>query len=124
MRLVLSKSICEAEFGETSVPLLQIEPLKRSCAAELSAQIKGEKLPKGTRLLKVYGTSPQGARRIVHLLAVADDTLFLLFYRDKKDQVGANVTIKNNAFRRQLQKHLTLLKKDLEDGAFEIWEEE
>ena len=43
-------------------------------------------------------TSPQGARRIVHLLAVADDTLFLLSYRDKKDQIGANVTIKTTLF--------------------------
>ncbi|MCC5838983.1 MAG: hypothetical protein JJT96_02580 [Opitutales bacterium] len=59
----------------------------------------------------------------MHLLAVAEDTLFLLFYRDKKDSVGANITIKNPAFRRQLHKHLALLQKDLEMGAFEVWEE-
>lgn len=52
--------------------------MKRSCAP-----IKGEGLPKGSRLLEVYATSPDGARRNVHLLAVADDTLFLLFYRGK-----------------------------------------
>jgi hypothetical protein len=124
MRLVLSKSICEAEFGETSVPALHVPPLKRSCASELAAPIKGEGLPKGSRLLKVYATSPDGARRIVHLLAVADDTLFLLFYRDKKDAVGANITIKNKAFRQQLHKHLELLQKDLQEGAFEVWEED
>ena len=59
----------------------------------------------------------------MHLLAVAEDTLFLLFYRDKKDSVGANVTIKNPDFRKQLHKHLALLRKDLEKGAFEVWEE-
>jgi hypothetical protein len=124
MRLVLSKSICEAEFGKTSVPALHVPPLKRSCASELATPIKGEGLPKGSRLLKVYATSPDGARRIVHLLAVADDTLFLLFYRDKKDAVGANITIKNKAFRQQLHKHLELLQKDLQEGAFEVWEKD
>jgi hypothetical protein len=124
MRLVLSKSICKAEFGKTSVPALHVPPLKRSCASGLATPIKGEGLPKGSRLLKVYATSPDGARRIVHLLAVADDTLFLLFYRDKKDAVGANITIKNKAFRQQLHKHLELLQKDLQEGAFEIWEED
>ena len=124
MRLVLSRSICEAEFGKPSVPALHIPPLRRSCASELAVPIKGEGLPKGSRLLKVYATSPDGARRIVHLLAVADDTLFLLFYLDKKDAVGANITIKNKAFRQQLHKHLELLQNDLQEGAFEVWEEE
>jgi hypothetical protein len=61
MRLVLSKSICKAEFGESTVPELHVEPLKRSCMADLAAPIKGESLPKGSRLLKVYATSPEGA---------------------------------------------------------------
>ncbi len=124
MRLVLARSICEAEFGEVSVPEIHIEPLKRSCTIELATSIKGEGLPKGSRLLKVYATSPEGARRIVHLLAVAEDTLFLLFYRDKKDLVGTNITIQNKAFRKQLHKHLALLQKDLEEGAYEVWEKE
>lgn len=122
MRLVLSKAICEAEFGETFVPELHLDVLKRSCVAELASPIKGEGLPKGSRILKVYATSPEGARRIVHLLAVSESTLFLLFYRDKKDVVGANITIKNPAFKKQLHKHLALLQKDLENGAFEVWE--
>lgn len=122
MRLVLTKSICEVEFGEASVPELHVEPLKRSCACELALPIKGEGLPKGSRLLKVYATSPEGARRIVHLLVVDDDTLFLLFYRDKKDAVGANINLKNPNFKKQLHKHLDLLQKDLEGGAFEVWE--
>jgi hypothetical protein len=97
--------------------------LKRSFASGLATPIKGEGLPNGSRLLKVFATSPDGARRIVHLLAVADDTLFLLFYRDKKDAVGANITIKNKVFRQQLHKHLELLQKDLQEGAFEVWED-
>jgi hypothetical protein len=92
---------CEAEFGESAVPQLHVEPLERSCTADLAVPIKGESLPKGSRLLKVYPTSPQGAQRIVHLLAVAEETLFLLFYRDKKDSLGANITIKNPTWMRQ-----------------------
>jgi hypothetical protein len=57
------------------------------------------------------------------LLVVAEETLFLLFYRDKKDSVGANVTIKNPAFRKQLHKHLDLLKGDIEAGKFIVWED-
>jgi hypothetical protein len=123
MRLVLAQSICAQEFGQDSIPPLHIEPLKRSRMIELASPIKGEGLPKGSRLLKVYTTTAEGARRVVHLLATAEDTLFLLFYRDKKDAAGANISIKNPAFRKQLHKHLQLLEKDLESGAFEIWEE-
>jgi len=123
MRLVLARSICAQEFGQDSVPPLHIEPLERSRRPELASSIKGEGLPKGSKLLKVYATTTEGARRIVHLLATAEDTLFLLFYRDKNDAAGANMTIKNPTFRRQLHKHLQLLEKDLDSGAFEVWEE-
>lgn len=123
MRLVVAKSICAQEFGQDSVPPLHIEPLKRSRKIELVSPIKGEGLPKGSKLLKVYATTAEGARRVVHLLATAEDTLFLLFYRDKNDAVGSNITIKNPTFRKQLYKHLQLLEKDLESGAFEVWEE-
>lgn len=124
MRLVLSKLICAEEFGQESVPATHVESLERTRGVELAVSIKGEGLPKGARLLKVYATTREGARRIVHMLAVADETLFLLFYRDKKDGIGANISIKNPAFCKQLQKHLELLQKDLESGAFEVWEEE
>lgn len=123
MRLVVAKSICAQEFGQDSVPPLHIEPLKRSCMIELASPIKGEGLPKGSKLLKVYATTAEGARRIVHLMATAEDTLFLLFYRDKNDAAGANITIKNSVFRKQLHKHLRLLEKDLESGTFEVWDE-
>ncbi|MEE4212849.1 MAG: hypothetical protein V2I43_26685, partial [Parvularcula sp.] len=110
--------------GQDAVPEIHVEALKRSRALELATAIKGQGLPKGSRLLKIYATSPEGARRVVHLLAVEDETLFLLFYRDKKDAVGANITIKNPDFRKQLHKHLRLLQSDLEAGDFEAWEDE
>ena len=68
----------------------------------------------------MYATSPAGARRIVHLLAIEDGTLFLLFCRDKKDAVGANITIRNRAFRQQLHKHLDLLQKAIREGSYTV----
>jgi hypothetical protein len=122
MRLVISKAICQKEFGQEHVPELHVETIKRSCSVNLATAIKGYGLPKGSQILKVYATSPEGTRRVVHLLMVDQETLFLLFYRDKKDAVGANITIKNPDFKKQLQKHLRLLDKDLESEAFEVWE--
>jgi len=118
MKIILSKGICKAEFG--GAPTSQdAEVLLRSANIDLATAIKGEGLPKGTRLLKVYATSTEGARRIVHLLVVDDETLFLLFYRDKKDKVGANISLKNPAFKKQLHKHLDILASDIAQGDFE-----
>lgn len=118
MSLVIAKAICRREFGADRVPGQWVEVLRRSMAIDLATVIKGSGLPPATKLLKIYATSPEGARRIVHLLSVEDGTLFLLFFRDKKDPVGQNITIHNKDFRRQLHKHLELLAKDLEDGNY------
>ena len=118
MPLVIGKAICRREFRAETVPEEFVEVLRRSTTIDLATVIKGSGLPPSTKLLKVYATSPKGARRIVHLLSVEDGTSFLLFFRDKKDPVGQNITIHNKDFRRQLHKHLDLLAKDLEDGNF------
>lgn len=118
MSLVIAKSICQREFGADRVPEPFAEVLRRSMAIDLATVIKGSGLPPASKLLKIYATSPEGARRIVHLLSVEDGTLFLLFYRDKKDPVGQNIAIQNKAFRRELHKHLDLLAKDLEEGNY------
>lgn len=118
MVLVIAKAISRREFGAAAVPEQFVEVLRRSTVTDLSTVIKGSGLPPASKLLKVYATSPEGARRIVHLLSVEDGTLFLLFFRDKKDPVGRNVTIHNKEFRRQLHKHLDLLAQDLEDGNY------
>jgi len=118
MSLVIAKAICRREFGEDCVPEQWVEVLRRSSAIDLATVIKGSGLPPASKLLKIYATSPEGARRIVHLLSVDDGTLFLLFFRDKKDPVGQNITIHNKEFRRQLRKHLDLLAKDLEEGNY------
>lgn len=118
MSLVIAKAICRLEFGSDTVPEQFVEALNRSTALDLATIIKGSGLPPASKLLKVYATSPEGARRIIHLLSVEDGNLFLLFFRDKNDPVGRNITVHNKEFRRQLHKHLDLLAQDLEDGNY------
>src|SRR5690606_25380046 len=105
MPLVISHSIRAQEFGKR-LSNADRNVLIRSARVALATDIAAKGLPPATRLLKAYATSPQGPRRIAYLLAVEDGTLFLLFYRDKNDEVGANLTSKNPAFIKQLHKHL------------------
>ena len=119
MSLIIGNSILQQEFG-TEIPDADRKVIVRAAKVDLTTAIKGEKLPKGTRLLKAYATSPKGARRIVFLLEVQAGDLFLLFYRDKKDAVGSNLTIQNKAFKRQLHKHLDSLVDDLNSDNFEV----
>jgi hypothetical protein len=121
MALVISESIRRLEFGD-EIPAQDIEVLRRSARVALATPIKGEGLPKGTRLLKAYATSARGPRRIVYLLAVAKDGLFLLFYRGKTDEIGGNISLANPAFRKKLNRHLDLLLKDINAGKVQVIE--
>ncbi|MGK0456339.1 MAG: hypothetical protein ACJAUA_000638 [Zhongshania aliphaticivorans] len=121
MALIIGNSIRKKEFGEI-IPNDDLEIIIRSAKVELATPIKGEGIPKGTRLLKAYATSSKGARRIVFLVEVEEGDLFLLFYRDKKDKIGANITIKNKTFKSQLWKHMDGLLSDIESGDFETIE--
>ena len=119
MALIVTESIARKEFGG-DIPVDDVEVLRRSARVALATPLKGEGLPKGTRLLKAYATSARGPRRIVYLLAVEEDDLFLLFYRGKSDEIGKNVTLANPVFRRQLNRHLNLLLQDIAAGRTQV----
>jgi hypothetical protein len=121
MSLIIGHSIRKKEFGG-KIPEADFKAITKSAKIGLATPIKGAGLPRATRLLKSYATSPQGARRIAFLMEVEGGDLFLLFYRDKKDAVGANMTIQNRAFKTQLHKYLGDLAKDLEEGEYEVHE--
>ena len=118
MRLLLSRKIRRKEFGKI-LTADDLAVLQRTARVVLTSPIAGSGLPKGTRLLKAYGTSRSGPKRVIYLLAVADNDLFLLFYRDKNDPLGANATMKNPAFRIQLHRYLGLLEQDIQAGALD-----
>ena len=118
MPIIVSHQIRQKEFG-AKIPADDLQALRRSARIALATPISSKGLPPKTRLLKGYATSAKGPRRVVYLLAVDDGTLFLLFYRSKTDSVGANVSPKNSAFSKQLEKHLDLLHSDLASGDFD-----
>lgn len=118
MALILSQRICAKEFGKT-VSEGEMTVLRRSAKVALATPIAGIALPRATKLLKAYATSPKGPRRVVYLLSVEGGDLFLLFYRGKNDPVGKNVTIKNPAFKTALVAHLRLLGEDIKSGCYD-----
>jgi hypothetical protein len=116
--LFIAERIRKREFGReiSSADKAVLLAGARVC---LTAGIAGHGLPQGTRLLKAYATTKQGPRRVLYLLVVAEKDLFVLFYRTKHDDVGANLSPRNPAFNRALKKHLDLLRDDLAAGRIE-----
>lgn len=96
---------------------------------ELAAGISAPGLPSRTTLHKVYATTESGARRLLFFCcrprpvpasggapqtpAATTDRWVLLFYRDKSDSVGKNMSPKNADFTRQLAKNLSLAIQDI-----------
>lgn len=112
MGLFIAQSIRKREFGKV-IPPADKEALIQGARVCLTETVSGHGLPKGTRLLKAYSTTKQGPRRILYLLVVTEGDLFVLFYRDKQDKVGANMSPKNTEFSAALDKHLDLLRDDI-----------
>ena len=119
MAIVVSHRIRAREFGK-AIPEQVLPVLLRTARVVLATPMAGAELPAGTRLMKAYATSPEGPRRIVYMLQVETGDLFLLFYRDKNDPIGANISSKNPAFRAQLRKHLALLLEDINRNQVEV----
>ena len=97
----------------------------------LAVPISAKGLPERTTLHKVYATTPDGARRLLFFCRHAPlptpgklvsgetppplppERWVLLFYRDKGDEVGENMSHKNRAFGVQLEKNMTIALEDL-----------
>ncbi|MBI2928239.1 MAG: hypothetical protein HYY24_21430 [Verrucomicrobia bacterium] len=118
MRCFIATSIRKREFGG-ELPAEALDVLRRALRPALLLAIKGEGLPVKSRLLKAYATSRSGPRRIVLLLLVEHDDLFLLFYRPKGDKIGDNISINNPAFKSALARYLALLRSDIASHAIE-----
>lgn len=116
MTIVIAHSIRRREFKQGKIPPRDLEIILSSYAEGIMVPIKGEALPKGSRLVKLYVTTIAGARRIVFLVDVETSIGFFLFYRGKNDIIGKNITIKNPAFRKRLLQYLDLLQSDIANG--------
>lgn len=110
--------IFKREFGKALPPEAH-EVFRRTMRMELAVEIKAPGVPRDTRLFKAYATSSRGHRRLVYLLWVPSGDLLLLFYRDKSDKVGANISPTNPAFLAAFDKHLAIALTDLANGDIE-----
>lgn len=118
MIVVIAESIRRKEFGHGQIARSDLETILRSYGEGIYVTIKGDSLPKKSRLIKLYATTIEGARRLVFLVDVETTTGFLLFYRSKNDSVGKNISIKNPEFKRQLLRYLDLLHSDITVGRY------
>lgn len=121
MTVVIAHSIRRKEFKQGNISPIDLETILGSYAEGIMVPIKGEALPKGSRLVKLYVTTIAGARRIVFLVDVETSTGFFLFYRGKNDTIGKNITIKNPAFRKRLLQYLDLLQADIAVGRMQTY---
>jgi hypothetical protein len=105
--------------GEISHEARKIfEKLKEKSAT--SVEISSPGLPDRTTLHKVYATTEGGARRLLFFCrhtaspaVIHDERWVLLFYRNKSDRVGKNMSPKNPEFVAQLGKNLRLAIDDI-----------
>lgn len=118
MKLVFSHRLKKKELWKNP-DAHDMEVILRSCKKNIYEPINWD-IPPSTQLIKVYATSKSGAKRIVFLLETETSDRFFLFYRDKDDEIGENVTIKNPAFRKALDTYLDILEEDMSHDAFDI----
>jgi len=122
MAVIISHRIKKKEFKKGIIPQADLEKILDGFRKGIFIVIKGENLPKGSRLIKVYSTTTAGARRIVYLVDVLTNDAFFLFYRSKNDKIGKNITIDNPEFRKILHTYLDLLTADFNIGAVDIYQ--
>lgn len=122
MKVIIAQSIRRKEFKRGVIPVEDLQTIVDGYAGGISIHIKGEHLPRASRLIKIYATTVRGARRIVFLVDVETQTGFFLFFRSKNDLIGKNISIKNPLFKKQLGTYLDLLSADIEAGNFMTYE--
>lgn len=88
---------------------------------EIAETISAKDLPPSTTLHKVYATTEGGPRRLLFFCRHtsgkgAKGRWVLLFYRDKSDAVGKNMSPKNKAFVVQLKKNLLAAIQDISES--------
>jgi hypothetical protein len=121
MKLVISHRIAKKEFKK-GIPKVDFQIIVEALGKGIFKEIKGNNLPKASKLIKIYATTINGARRIVFLVDVLSGDAFFLLYRSKNDKIGRNITIQNPDFKKILLNYLDLLSGDLDLGDFDEYE--
>jgi len=122
VKLVLTASIKKAEFEvlEKTFSLDVIKVATKKTLEGLGKEIKSTIKISSTTLKKIPLTSAGGAGRAVFLLKITDKNAVLVMIRLKNDKkIGVNMTVKNPEFKKALEKNLSLVVSDIENGNFE-----
>ncbi len=122
MALIISRRIKRKEFNRGIITPNDFQTILEALQEGIYTIIKGENLPRGSRLIKIYATTVAGARRIVFLIDVASNDAFFLFYRSKKEKIGKNISIQNQEFRKTLHTYLGLLDADIEIDNVDVYQ--
>ena len=121
MAVIFSRTIRERELRKGVSGDIDAGIVVKAFQKGIFTRIKGKDLPKNSQLMKVYATTIEGARRIVYMLDTKSGDGFLLFYRNKNDQIGRNITLQNPEFKVALHKYLLILMNDIESGNIDIF---
>jgi len=119
--LIITHNIRKREFKSNQIPGEKLKTIINSIEKGIFTYIKGQKLPKRANLIKIYATTNAGAIRLLFLLDRLSLDVFLLFFRNKNDKIGNNMTIKNPHFQKVLNLHLDIISEDLNNGNFDTY---
>lgn len=86
MAVIISHRIKKKEFKKGVIPQDDLRIILNGFKDGIFTFIKGESLPRGSRLIKIYSTTVAGARRIVFLVDVASNDAFFSFLQKQKRQ--------------------------------------
>ena len=116
MKIIFSKKISKKEKIKDKRDII------KAYTKGIFVFIKGENLPRNSKLIKLYITSIKGAQRAVFLVDNLTGDGFFLFCRSKNDKIGKNIVIKNPLFKRELEKYLQLLEADIRINNLDLFE--
>jgi len=118
MKIIFAQKLVEKEGLSNN----DMKEVIKNISKGIYTLIKGENLPKNSKLVKIYSTTVQGAKRIVLLIEIVSGDSFFLFYRSKNDKIGQNISIQNQAFKKELHKYLLILQEDLRTKNFLVFD--
>jgi hypothetical protein len=120
MEIIVPHRIRKRELGGTIPEEARKVFYKIKNKPDIAEIISARGLPASTTLHKVYATTEGGARRLLFFCrhapagpGAAPERWVLLFYRDKSDVVGKNMTHKNPEFVAELGKNLQAALTDI-----------
>jgi len=120
MEIIIPHKIRKKEFGGKIPEEAERLFAKIKKTPGLAVTLSAPELPSRPSLHKVYATTENGARRLLFFSRYPEspashqpERWVLLFYRDKADRVGRNMSSRNPEFKQQLARNLVSALEDI-----------